>query len=142
MSAVESPVAGLTTRPAAGTTWRERALCAETDPEIFFPERGYSQKDALAVCGRCPVRAECLQWALAHGERGIWGGTTERARRRMGGASPHDPVEQERTREILALTRQGLSAAEIAVRLGYDRRTVIRVRVAAQSQAARTTTGA
>lgn len=58
------------------------ALCAQTDPEIFFPEQGASSRSAKRVCMACPVRADCLAHALAVGERyGIWGGLSERERR-------------------------------------------------------------
>jgi WhiB family redox-sensing transcriptional regulator len=64
--------------------WRLRALCAQTDPEAFFPEKGGSARAALAVCAECPVRGECLNHALENDERfGVWGGTTERERRRL-----------------------------------------------------------
>lgn len=64
--------------------WTERALCAETDPEAFFPEKGGSTREARAVCARCPVTAECLEHAIARDERfGVWGGASERERRRM-----------------------------------------------------------
>ncbi|WP_231839643.1 MULTISPECIES: WhiB family transcriptional regulator [Blastococcus] len=60
------------------------ALCAETDPEAFFPDKGGSTRDAKRVCAGCPVRAECLEYALASDERfGIWGGLSERERRRV-----------------------------------------------------------
>ncbi len=59
-------------------------LCAQTDPELFFPEKGGSTRPAKAVCAGCPVRAQCLEHALAHDERyGVWGGTSERERRRL-----------------------------------------------------------
>ncbi|MCF6744498.1 WhiB family transcriptional regulator [Blastococcus sp. KM273128] len=65
-------------------SWRIDALCAETDPEAFFPEKGGSTRDAKRVCTGCPVRAECLEFALANDERfGIWGGLSERERRRV-----------------------------------------------------------
>jgi WhiB family redox-sensing transcriptional regulator len=64
--------------------WHERALCAQTDPEAFFPEKGGSTREAKKICSSCPVRAECLAYALAHDERfGIWGGLSERERRRL-----------------------------------------------------------
>jgi WhiB family transcriptional regulator, redox-sensing transcriptional regulator len=64
--------------------WMDRALCAETDPEAFFPEKGGSTRDAKLVCRSCEVRAECLEYALANDERfGIWGGLSERERRRL-----------------------------------------------------------
>lgn len=64
--------------------WQERALCAQTDPESFFPEKGGSTREAKQVCFGCDVRAECLEFALLHDERfGIWGGMSERERRRV-----------------------------------------------------------
>lgn len=68
-------------RPAG---WRDLALCAQTDPELFFPDRGGTSAPAKQVCARCPVRAECLQDALDRGERfGVWGGMSERERRNL-----------------------------------------------------------
>ena len=65
--------------------WRDRALCAQTDPELFFPEKGESVAAAKRVCAGCEVRAECLQYALDHRERfGVWGGLSERERRALG----------------------------------------------------------
>jgi WhiB family redox-sensing transcriptional regulator len=59
-------------------------LCAQTDPEAFFPEKGGSTREAKRVCLSCDVRSECLEYALAHDERfGIWGGLSERERRRL-----------------------------------------------------------
>jgi len=64
--------------------WQERALCAQTDPESFFPEKGGSTREAKKICTGCEVRSECLEYALAHDERfGIWGGLSERERRRL-----------------------------------------------------------
>jgi WhiB family redox-sensing transcriptional regulator len=64
--------------------WQEDALCAQTDPEAFFPEKGGSTRDAKRICAQCTVRAECLEYALKNDERfGIWGGLSERERRRM-----------------------------------------------------------
>ena len=64
--------------------WQDRALCAQTDPEAFFPEKGGSTREAKKVCTGCDVRAECLEYALANDERfGIWGGLSERERRKL-----------------------------------------------------------
>jgi WhiB family redox-sensing transcriptional regulator len=63
-------------------SWQDFARCGETDPEVFFPEKGCSPKEAKLICRSCEVRAECLEYALQHGERfGVWGGLTERERR-------------------------------------------------------------
>ena len=70
--------------PSADDEWRLDALCAETDPEAFFPEKGGSTREAKRVCTGCEVRAECLEFALTNDERfGIWGGLSERERRRI-----------------------------------------------------------
>lgn len=69
--------------------WRDRAACRDEDPELFFPVSdvgpGARQAtEAKAVCGRCPVRRECLDYALDNGlDYGIFGGTTERERREI-----------------------------------------------------------
>ncbi|MDR2380700.1 MAG: WhiB family transcriptional regulator [Bifidobacteriaceae bacterium] len=68
----------------ASVPWQAQALCAQTDPEAFFPEKGGSTREAKRICRSCEVRAECLEYALANDERfGIWGGCSERERRRM-----------------------------------------------------------
>lgn len=65
-------------------SWHERALCAQTDPEAFFPEKGGSTREAKRVCVGCEVRTECLEYALSNDERfGIWGGLSERERRKL-----------------------------------------------------------
>jgi WhiB family redox-sensing transcriptional regulator len=65
-------------------SWQTDALCSQTDPEAFFPEKGGSTRDAKRVCSTCDVRAECLEYALQNDERfGIWGGLSERERRKL-----------------------------------------------------------
>jgi len=67
-----------------GNRWQERANCLGVDPDLFFPERGASTREAKGVCRGCEVKDECLEYALAHGEKfGIWGGLSERERRRV-----------------------------------------------------------
>lgn len=64
--------------------WQTDALCAQTDPEAFFPEKGGSTRDAKRICTSCEVRSQCLEYALANDERfGIWGGLSERERRKL-----------------------------------------------------------
>lgn len=67
-------------RPA----WMADALCAETDPDAFFPDAGGSVATAKAVCARCLVQRECLNFALANDERfGVWGGASVQDRQTM-----------------------------------------------------------
>jgi WhiB family redox-sensing transcriptional regulator len=64
--------------------WQSDSLCAQTDPEAFFPEKGGSTRDAKKICTSCEVKAQCLEYALQNDERfGIWGGLSERERRRL-----------------------------------------------------------
>ncbi|WP_017793162.1 WhiB family transcriptional regulator [Leucobacter salsicius] len=67
-----------------GLAWQADALCAQTDPEAFFPEKGGSTREAKRICDTCEVRSECLGYALENDERfGIWGGLSERERRKL-----------------------------------------------------------
>lgn len=71
-------------QPDEELTWQDDALCAQTYPDAFFPDKGGSTREAKQVCAACPVSAKCLEYALTHDERfGIWGGASERERRRM-----------------------------------------------------------
>ncbi|MGH9117242.1 MAG: WhiB family transcriptional regulator [Acidimicrobiales bacterium] len=64
--------------------WMDLANCLGCDPDLFFPELGEPSAAAKAVCGGCVVRRECLEFALVTGQKhGIWGGTSERERRRL-----------------------------------------------------------
>ena len=86
--------------------WRDLALCAETDPEIFFPEKGGSTKEAKLVCRRCPVRAECLEYALQIGDRfGIYGGLSPQERRRLRRPAPAAAVVTEKTCTACGITK-------------------------------------
>jgi WhiB family transcriptional regulator, redox-sensing transcriptional regulator len=64
--------------------WQDDGLCAQTDPEAFFPEKGGSTRDAKKICTTCEVKAQCLEYALKTDQRfGIWGGLSERERRAL-----------------------------------------------------------
>lgn len=64
--------------------WKAEAACTGADPDVFFPERGASVREARAICRGCPVRIECLDFALENRELfGIWGGKTEKERRSL-----------------------------------------------------------
>jgi WhiB family redox-sensing transcriptional regulator len=76
-------------------SWHDQANCLGVDPDLFFPERGASTREAKEVCRGCVVREDCLEYALTNGEKfGIWGGMSERERRRL--------------RRARALARRGL----------------------------------
>lgn len=61
------------------------AVCAQVDPELFFPGKGESTAPAKRVCRGCPVKAECLEWALANTmSHGVWGGQSDQERKRLG----------------------------------------------------------
>lgn len=60
------------------------AVCAQTDPELFFPEKGGSARAAKRTCLACPERTACLEYAISSGQRfGVWGGVSERELRRL-----------------------------------------------------------
>jgi WhiB family redox-sensing transcriptional regulator len=64
--------------------WRQKAACRGVDPDIFYPVSDEDAEDAKAICAACPVQQACLEWALAVREKdGVWGGATERERRRI-----------------------------------------------------------
>lgn len=64
--------------------WMLRARCRTLDPSTFFPSDGLGVSSAQRVCGDCPVREECLEYALTYRiEHGVWGGCSERERRRI-----------------------------------------------------------
>lgn len=74
--------------------WAQDALCAQTDPEIFFPNKGESIQKAVRICSQCPVRQECLDAAMeeesarsGYGRYGIRGGVTARERSRIANGS-------------------------------------------------------
>jgi WhiB family redox-sensing transcriptional regulator len=64
--------------------WQDDANCMGANADLFFPERGASTRKAKQICGECEVQVECLEYAIANGEKfGIWGGLSERERRRI-----------------------------------------------------------
>lgn len=119
--------------------WMQDALCAQTDPETFFPEKGgKGADDARKICGACEVRDECLAFALrTRQEEGVWGGKSPRQRRRMLALPENDQsqrtgldgltVEQRRVAVRDGLAR-GWTDKQIALQIGCTLRTVERVR--------------
>lgn len=66
-----------------GPDWAE-AICRQIDPDLWFPEKGGSTREAKAICATCSLQGPCLEYALRTDERfGIWGGASERDRRKM-----------------------------------------------------------
>lgn len=135
-------------RPA----WHHQALCAEADPELWFPEKGKSNVEAKRICGRCPVKTQCLHDAVERGEPyGVRGGLSEHERRRYKPVTGDEPGYDEitvqqvmagslrvgvtradkaaRVEAIRRLTTAGHSTTAIATRLGITERTVNRARV-------------
>ena len=67
-----------------GMAWKHEGLCGQTDPELFYPEKGMTAAVPKRICARCPVRRACLDHALVHHEPyGVWGGTTPDERKQL-----------------------------------------------------------
>jgi WhiB family redox-sensing transcriptional regulator len=72
------------TAPRDATTFMLHAKCRGMNPSVFFPTDGAGFEAARRICLECPVRTECLEYALEHRiDQGAWGGTSERERRRI-----------------------------------------------------------
>jgi len=113
--------------------WRDRAACrGGGDPERFFPsaETGPAYEAqvaaAKAVCTACPVRAECLTWALTELPYGIAGGMTEDERRRHRAARPSRRMHRPPSRPAGATTAEVRAADQDAIRGGWPPRAVAR----------------
>ena len=80
------------------TSWMGQGRCRELPPEVFFPSDGVGVEVARRHCAECPVKAPCLEYALEnHIEHGVWGGCSERERRRIARSRrglPPRPVAQ------------------------------------------------
>lgn len=77
--------------------WMHRGACREHTPTLFFPSDGVGVEVAKRVCVGCPVRAECLEYALTHGvNHGVWGGCSERERRRIAARRRQSPESSRR----------------------------------------------
>jgi WhiB family redox-sensing transcriptional regulator len=75
------------------TSWMVRGRCRDLPPEIFFPSDGVGVEVARRYCAECPVKAPCLEYALEnHIEHGVWGGASERERRRIARSRRSIPV--------------------------------------------------
>ncbi|WP_369597626.1 MULTISPECIES: WhiB family transcriptional regulator [unclassified Rhodococcus (in: high G+C Gram-positive bacteria)] len=120
--------------PAAAdiSSWRSDALCAQTDPEEFFPPPGGATSRAKRVCAECPARAACLAHALTYNEQhGIWGGKTPRERQELQHttATESRPTRhQQQALTIATLSAQNVPVESIASQLGITTRQVYRIR--------------
>ena len=108
----------------------DHAECKGLDPRLFFPERGESTREAKAVCDTCPVRSDCLDWAIdTQQKHGIWGGRSERERRRIrAGHAPDLNYRRLTDTEVAEIRRRyaagGVSARQLADEYGVGQTTV------------------
>lgn len=101
--------------------WRDDAACQSLDGENFYPISDTLAEPAKKVCwSRCPVRQDCLTYALEAGERfGVWGGLTEKERRAL---VRQQNSYQRRKADVARMVTDGLDAQQIAHRLGLTRK--------------------
>lgn len=133
--------------------WRDDSACRYEDPELHFPIGNTGPalvqiEQAKAVCRRCPVIEECLEWALqTRQESGVWGGLSEderlllrgrtRSRRLVNGLTHTENILRNRLGELRELEASGLGDLGIAQRLGTNVQTLkrVRARLAEQTEA-------
>lgn len=128
-----------TTIAAPSENWRFRSACRSENPELFFPHRedgpwAVQVAEAKAVCARCPVQSECLQWALdTRQDTGVWGGLSESERRslhrrvrRYDGREPGMPEQiiRDRLDEFRAAMAASDGVGQVARALGTNVQTV------------------
>jgi WhiB family redox-sensing transcriptional regulator len=84
-----------------GTEWMAEGNCREESPSVFFPSDGVGVEVARRICATCPVKMECLEYALANGiDHGVWGGASERERRRIARRRRLERAEQAATTRL------------------------------------------
>jgi WhiB family redox-sensing transcriptional regulator len=107
--------------------WRERAACRGARIEVFFPGRGEMAGAARQICAQCPVRQQCLEFAVSNRiAYGIWGGLTGPDRRALQ-SDWLRAARRDRDEAILAADAAGLTAEAIARAFGLSRMTVTRI---------------
>lgn len=106
--------------------WMTEAVCAQVDPELFFPEKGHYAHTAKRICATCPVINECLNHALEIGYHatGIWGGTTPTERRTMKPRKKSHRLTTDELTEIRNLVTTGASYTVVARRYGVTVQTL------------------
>ena len=108
-------------------SWQERAACRGMGPQLFYPEKGNPADawEAKELCRTCPVRPDCLEYALDTGDRhGIWGGTTEKPRMRMRGERIRAGAAARIIGKADRSTRAGKALTPTAIRKRAERRRV------------------
>jgi WhiB family redox-sensing transcriptional regulator len=119
---------------AERTDWRDDALCTEVDPDVFFPSSSGVPYLAKQVCLVCPVRQQCLDFAMSTPVEGVWGGTTyaERVdRAKSDGYRYRAQADSDlaiRERRVTELHARGLTDRDMAVSTGLCVDTVRRTR--------------
>lgn len=109
-------------------SWLNDAICSQTDPEAFFPEKGGTARIAKAVCAKCPVIEQCREYAIHDTSlMGVWGGTSEMERRAIRSERGiSNDLKHPDHDWVVALYRDGYEAVELAKRFGITDRTVYR----------------
>lgn len=112
-------------------SWRDSAVCAQTDPEVFFPEVGKSHAAAKQICSQCPVRELCLEIALANDERfGVWGGLSNHERlelkkkQKPSFFTQWQSERRQRNEPLTAVTEPERNLTNVAVLLGATEHSV------------------
>jgi WhiB family redox-sensing transcriptional regulator len=118
-----------------GQYWRLEAACRDAeDPDVFHSSNAMESRNIRKVCATCPVRQECLDYALRTEQRfGTYGGTTGTERSRMLGKRVHRPIQEDRLVASDLLMKQGYSLADIAARMGISKETLERSRQRARA---------
>lgn len=93
--------------------------CRGVDPEVFFPVREKDVGPAKAICAACPVQGPCRQWGIDYEMHGVWGGLSERQRRKARRQGKRSSVPEDRRAATLRRRlAQGYSAEELAAEFG------------------------
>jgi hypothetical protein len=104
------------------------ALCAQTDPDAFFPEYGGSIKDATDICAKCDVRERCLQYAMENNfdYDGIFGGLSPKNRRKL--RAKREGSSRSKREQVISMTARHMTTEQISEALGISFRQVQRYR--------------
>lgn len=108
--------------------WQDDALCAQTDPEAFFPETGGSIRPATDICFACEVREQCLKYAMDNNfdYDGIFGGLSPKNRRKL--REKRVGSSRSKRQEVISMTARHMTTEQISDALGISMRQVQRYR--------------